>query len=287
MAERSRPKEIREIHSTYKLFYVVMVISVALGAGILIGAAVFADDPNGYAMNLVTEGFGVAISVVITVFVIDRIYERRGAMRRTEELKRRLVREAGSRVNGTAVAAIEHMRHRGWLNGNYGILKGSFLLDANLQGADLNWADLQDATWTSANLQNADMISANLQSAKLSLANLRNVRLWRGILQNADLQMTSLQGANLWEADLRDADLNHANLHDADLRGVNLQGTNLRHANLQGTHLDNAELRGVLLPDGLLYTHTVDMKKYTDPDHPEYFDYSEKLRSIERTRKVR
>lgn len=80
MTGETRQDEIRQIHKEYKWHYVVMAVVVALGIGIWIGAAVFANDPQGYAMNLVTEGFGVAVSVAITVIVLDRIYERRNEM---------------------------------------------------------------------------------------------------------------------------------------------------------------------------------------------------------------
>lgn len=110
-------------------------------------------------MNIVTEALGVVTSVVISVFAIDRIYERRAEMRRTEELKRRLVVDAGSRSNDIALSAIEHIHAKDWLTGESGVLRNARLDYAELQNADLRGADLQGALLTHANLEEAKLSS--------------------------------------------------------------------------------------------------------------------------------
>ena len=60
MAVVSRSEEIRKIHKHYKLFYVMLVVLVAVGMGIYVGAMIFRGKENlGYEMNLFTEGIGV------------------------------------------------------------------------------------------------------------------------------------------------------------------------------------------------------------------------------------
>ncbi len=87
MAGWTRLKEIRAIHKEYRLFYRICGSAVLVGVGILLGAALFSDQ-NGYEMNLFTEMIGVAVSIGITVLVIDRMYERRNTERLKNNLKR-------------------------------------------------------------------------------------------------------------------------------------------------------------------------------------------------------
>ena len=103
-----------------------------------------------YVTNIYTELIGVIISIGVTVVIVDQFYERRDRERekeqaqreeerRTEELKRRLVRDAGSRSNDVAIAAIDELREREWLEGDKGLLKGADLWKTNLKGAFLIW----------------------------------------------------------------------------------------------------------------------------------------------------
>jgi len=75
-------------------------------------------------------------------------------------------------------------------------------------------------------LVGADLVGANLAEADLIGANLR----W-----------ASLREANLYRADLEGANLSEANLYRADLREADLEGANLRWANLEGTILEEEE----------------------------------------------
>lgn len=74
----------------------------------------------------------------------------------------------------------------------------AFLVNADLQGANLQNADLREAK-----LQGAFLGKANLQKADLSYANLQKADLSGAKLQGADLSGAKLQGANLSGADLR------------------------------------------------------------------------------------
>jgi len=185
MSAEARRKEIQKIHRKHRFFYEMLGGAVVLVISVLIGAGAFGAESVDYRMNLFTEGMGI----VATVFMINRWY----AHREREGLKRRLIREAGSRSHDIAISAVEWMEREGWLRGEDSLMKG-----ASLPGAMLRRARLE---------------GANLEGADLSLADLRK----------AGLKDANLNGANLFMADvskslLKDADLGGADLHSAKLR---------------------------------------------------------------------
>src|SRR5215216_4719706 len=110
------------------------------------------------------------LSIAFAILVIDRLNEQRERTQSTAKLKEQLIREMGSRDNGTALRAVGELRGHEWLT------------DGTLCGADLSNTDLQEADLRGANLHQANLISANLH-------------------------LSDLRGANLSEADLRGANL--------------------------------------------------------------------------------
>ena len=200
MTNISRQEEIQAIHKKHKQFHELLGGTMFLMFGIAIGALWFGGMNQDYHMNLFTEGMGI----VATVFIINQWY----ASRDRKRLKRRLIREAGSYSNDIAINAVEQLDIEGWLTGNDGALRETYLEEANLEEAQLS--------------------HANLQTAKLSEANLQKAK-----LHNADLSF----------AKLRRTSLNGTNLHKADLRAVNLQGSFLMTASLKGADLRKADLR--------------------------------------------
>lgn len=114
-----------------------------------------------------------------------------------------------------------------------GSMKGAYLFGANLQGSSL----------VGANLQAVQLIGANLQGTNLRLAN---------------LQDALLVDANLREADLTHADLRRANLLRADLHAVDFHRASLSE--------------DTRLPDASMWTPDTDMTRFTDPDHPEFYE---------------
>ena len=253
MADSKRRDEIRAVHRKYRLFYQLLGGGVILVVGILIGALFFADKDS-YAMNVVTEGFGVVAGVLVTVLVVDRLNERRDEQRQTEELKTRLVREAGSRSNHVAIAAIEQLRHHGWLMGDDGLLKGQTLAEADLSGANLRSANLSDAGFWRANLQGADLWWTELTGAHLVEANLSKASMFGAKVEVADLRAADLRGANM----------NGANFELADLRYADMRG-----ADLEGAKFDGARLLSAIYPDGNTYFGTYDLYSFTHPKDPE------------------
>jgi uncharacterized protein YjbI with pentapeptide repeats len=112
--------------------------------------------------------------------------------------------------------------------------QNGWLYDGSLQGAYLS----------GANLQGAKMRDANLQEALLAATNLHGVDLFRA----------NLQGAHFWRANLREANLTAANMLDAILQEANLTGAIFSEE--------------TVLPDGTNWKPDTDMKRFTDPKHP-------------------
>jgi uncharacterized protein YjbI with pentapeptide repeats len=211
---------------------------VLLLIGVYIGARLFSGEnpviQDEFWTNVFTEGLGVAV----TVLVINRLAARREIRR----LKDRLVHEASSQSNERAKAAIDDLRHYGWLTGEDGLLKGADLERANLAGAlledaTLTGADLEDATLTGALLSEANLAGIAFPGANLTSASLRGAT-----LTGANLSRATLTGANLSRATLTGTNLQFARLTNTFLREANLTGTDLRGANLTGAHLGFANL---------------------------------------------
>jgi hypothetical protein len=177
--------------------------------------------------------FGTEMVGAAVTYLLLGLFVGRGERREAE--KADLIAQMDSIERTLAIGAVEELRRHGWLS------------DGSLQGADLS----------SANLEGADLSSANLQGADLRLANLQGVDLKGANLQGADLRLGKLQDAILADADLRGADLCWANL----------QGASLYQANLQGAGFDEH----TTLPDGTAWTPDTDMARFTDPDHPDFW----------------
>jgi uncharacterized protein YjbI with pentapeptide repeats len=133
-----------------------------------------------------------------------------------------------------------------------------FLLDANLEGANLKGADLKGAYLRFANLRGADLNLVNLSGANLSGVDLRFADLSFANLNAADLSFANLNAANLRGANLEGANLRFAELITADLSGAKLINTDLGSADLLDTNLHGADLTGAKLNntglDGLVGT---------------------------------
>lgn len=203
-----RWEEIKQIWANWKFLYVA--------AGFLLGLLAFPatqiiiTDIGSFLRDLVPE----AVGIVFTVFLVDRIYTVRDERRRTEELKERLVLEAGSSSNETALRAVDELRHRGWLTGKDGLLKGR--------------------TFENANLGSANLSSANLEAAYF----------YRCTLDRANFSGANLNKVGIQETTVRDADFQDADFNNGHARGCNLTGSMFEHTSMTGTDLENAKLFG-------------------------------------------
>ena len=111
----------------------------------------------------------------------------------------------------------------------------------------------------------------SLKNAKLMGANLFEAFLNGGV----DLSGVDLSEATLHRADLTDSNLENATLNQADLRGSLLFGTKLFNATLREANLEGAVFdENTILPDGTHWTEETDMTRFTDPNHPDFWDAS-------------
>jgi uncharacterized protein YjbI with pentapeptide repeats len=127
------------------------------------------------------------------------------------------------KINETELKAILQA-HALWLSGTGGARM--MLVDANLEGANLEGANLKGAYLECANLKGAYLECANLEGANLI-------------------------GANLYLANLRCANLKGAHLEGANLEGAYLKGAHLEGANLEGANLEDTCLEGMGEPTKL------------------------------------
>lgn len=86
-----------------------------------------------------------------------------------------------------------------------------------------------------------DLLNANLQGANLQDTSLYKSRLLGATLKQADLRGTILIGSNMSDADLRNADLRGAELGGVSLNGADLRWSDLREADIKGAVLRNAD----------------------------------------------
>jgi hypothetical protein len=99
----------------------------------------------------------------------------------------------------------------------------------------------------------------------------------QGWLANSTLKDKLFVRANLRDADLNGAYLRGASFEKAMLIGADLRGANLFGTVFTGADLSNARLDGALynektvLPDGTFWTPAVDMARFTQPDHPDFW----------------
>ena len=188
-------------------------------------------------------------------------------------------------------------------------LQSVYLLEANLQEANLEEADLSNTVLNEANLQKARLFKANLQEANFQLANMQETNLRLSKMQNADFSYCKMQNADLSLCKAQNANFDTTNLQGAslglsDFEGANLRYSNLRQANLLSANLTNAKLSGArfdektVLPDAQnltdeqgkmvkdkqgnyvytkasYWTPDIDMSRYTNPEHPDFWDWND------------
>lgn len=254
--------------AVYKAYPVVMPL-LWIGIGMMVGFVLFGrDGETGYITNLYTE----VLSISVTAFVIDYLNQRREAINREQDAKEQLIRDVSSLVNNVAVNAVHQVHKLGWLTDENGILQGSDLQGANLAGASFRTANLANVTLAYANLNDADLWGANLIGASLSKASLISANLLKANLQNVTLEFANLENTSLEFAILEGTSLEFANLKGAGLGGSKLLGTNLYEANMINSDLWGAEFdNNTILPDGSKWEPSIDLARFTDPSHAEFW----------------
>jgi uncharacterized protein YjbI with pentapeptide repeats len=239
---------------------------VLLTLALITGIAGYAlEHPQGFSLQQFAGDFYAnasteLTSIAITVLIIDSLNRRREQRLEEHREREQLTRQLGSSVNEVTKRAAEELRARGWLT------------DGSLQGADLRIAHLEEAKLWKADLQGVNLQWAKLKKANLNGSILVGANLMQANLQAARLGGADLRGANLFEARLYRVNFNGAYLREANLAGAHLEGARLEGADLRGALLENAHLDELtVLPDGSHWTPDVDMCRFTDPQHPNFW----------------
>ncbi|MBZ0282127.1 MAG: pentapeptide repeat-containing protein [Anaerolineae bacterium] len=179
---------------------------------------------------------------------------------------------------------------------SYVDLRDSLLFGANLTKVDFRHANLSGANLIGAKIPRASFMEADLRRTILNAANGRGVSLFMARAAKAVMTAIQLENADLQEADLHGAKLNHAFLSNSLMRDTNLAEADLTSAILEGAKMINANLRGAnltkthfnektILPDAEFvkfgeddravfdkyWTPETDMTRYTDPNHPHFW----------------
>lgn len=112
-----------------------------------------------------------------------------------------------------------------------------------------------------------------LRGANLVSANLHRLKLWDTILVEADLHGVNLAGSKLDRVNFTRANLWAAELRGARLTSVNLESADLFHADLREVTFAKVEFNeDTRLPDGSRWHPEADLGRFTDEDHPDFFD---------------
>ena len=118
-------------------------------------------------------------------------------------------------------------------------------------------------TLTGVNLRKANLAGAKLEGKLLNYANLRGVEAYGTIFFRANLMNADFKGADLSVADLRKSQLDRA-----DLRGATLKSAFLRDATCIGAQFDI----DTKLPDGTMWKPDVDLGRFTNPKHSDFWE---------------
>ncbi|MEM9951696.1 MAG: pentapeptide repeat-containing protein [Chloroflexota bacterium] len=239
-------------------------------------------------------------SIVITVFFLDRLNQRRA----TEEREIELFRQTRSSSNSVVIYAVDQIQ----LNGLWAEFLNYYTYSNSSGKVDLSGAKWSQLASTYIQLNNVNLENAQLNNADLRHGKFQNSNLSYANLENAQLSWTSFKNANLKSANLQKSQLSFAKLEHADLRFTNLrlarlEYAHLEHTDLMGTDLRNTSLKGAkniesalfdaqtILPDSncifingdtdlcdKYWTPDTDMTVYTKSDYRSIWDVAESRR---------
>lgn len=245
--------EIRNIHREHELFYRLVLIGLLA----LVGRAFF-YRATGYDTNLFTE----MISIIITVLVINYGASLREERREIE----RLVLEATGYSSEFAKTAIRKLKAKRLTQGDRSVLKNASGIGANLEGCHLG----------EVNMSGSKLFKASLVRAILYRTNLSNADLQEATLSYAKANWANFSEAKLINCDLANGTFDSADFFDAKLNKANLEGADLRDADLTDAILEDIKIsKKTFLPDRTYYSSSTDLKRFTDPTHPEYWRSSD------------
>jgi hypothetical protein len=157
-----------------------------------------------------------------------------------------------------------------------GLIKSLFMGKADTQPQETLVEDVPQAQVQVQQEEIAEEETNKYRGTDMSGAYLRYAQLDGADLRSKNLTGAYLFGANLVGADLSDAVLIGANLIGANLAGAVVSGANFSEthligANLLGANFESAYLSGARLPDKSGWTESTDMTRFTNPNHPDFW----------------
>lgn len=229
---QTRWDEILTIWNTYALEYRILLLVMFLAAGWWVfgdNLLALAENKLGYTTNVFTE----ALSIIVTIFVLDKLNERRAEKARKEEL----IALLGSEDNSTALEAARLLRHKGWLQD--GSLDYLSLVNANLQDANMEQLKASRAFITESNLSGINFRASSLKGAHISSTNLADANLENADFSNArffevDISNTFLASAYFVQVSLKNSEAHRTNWTRSNLEKGYFAETNMEFASLEG-----------------------------------------------------
>jgi uncharacterized protein YjbI with pentapeptide repeats len=200
---------------------------------------------------------------------------------RHEEYQRAISKDVFSRIGATGWTNLEREDFSGAnlqgadMSGVGFVLKKSNLTGANLRETNLNDTILDEALLNNADFRNANMKEVHLLGACLQHADFRNASLEGGHVHGADFSFSNFQDADLYGAKMTQANLQGANLQGAEIIYTNFRNANLEKANFDGViwYKDENGRRkyNVTLPDESTMKNEVDLERFTNPNHRDFW----------------
>jgi hypothetical protein len=249
----------------------LIILLLGLG-GVALSAWGFAGTHNGpFDWRLFAGSFAFSAGPYLTGFMAAiLVFDTLAEVRATRTRKRMIIEQMGSRLNPIALDAVRIARKEGWLED--GSFRKANLEDANLTSARIHSIDVQGAWLDRAQLQRTDLRFIRGEKAHFTYANLERATLALGHLPKAVFDYSNLRLTYFLKAELQGAKLISVNLYEADLTEAYLEGACLLGANLQGARLDGVFFdEKTILPDRTKWTPDVDLARFTDPNHPQFW----------------
>lgn len=201
--------------------------------------------------------------------------EARDKAEEEEKWKDTLIFRMSSSNNASALKAFEEIKDNGWHND--GSLRNQDFSEADLQQLNFSYinsceVDAADSEFDFAKLQDSCLNDSNFArvffyQTVFTSSYLRRVNFDSAYMQAANLSSTKCVDAIFTDTYLEFAGFNSANLSGADFSGANLSQANLAWADLTDA-IFNEE---TILPDRTHWSEDVDMDRFTDPDHNDFF----------------
>ena len=222
---------------------------------------------KGFLLNISTELFGAALIYVLIDVIKESQEKEKNAL---QEVTRKLISRHPALVSDAIQQILFNEKLKNKLFSQENIPFTHMMLDNqsfpksfSFPKIDISHSEFRQAILKGVTFVNTIMHGVNFEQADLASACLKNCDLQASIFDNADLSHADLSGCKLEHVDFTEANLTNANLTNAIITDT----TQLTGAKLPSFEEDE---RGFVKEGSIWQKHT-DMKRFTDPNHPNYY----------------